>query len=469
MTDQPSLPVAGARTTTSRWGRAFRSQPVRLRAQSRYLFLALLFFACSVLSVAILMDKYPYPSPIDEVVHYDFIHDAPHVPVIGEKISQSAMHEWACRTSGPEYVLPMPPCRPGRYDPEAFPGAGDSTAGGSGPVYYYVTAAFARPVAAVSGWSVFSVAGGFGAIWLAAMMMVTYLIAERLGARRLAGAGIAVLVGTGSATITSAATMGPDTATAVTSGLVLLAALRYDGTRRRATWFLTAVALASLTKFTAFAAVGAAVVYLVVLPLLGRGHLKHHPADPPDDVPVPPLGGALLTAAGGLATFGAVSFLWGLRLQWTATEEADASPLYALLHAESVDWRGIGETLLYVFFSPVTGNWQPAFFSDGTNNFVATLTAGLLALGVLSAALALRSAPRLSAFGIGLLVLTVTGPFMLVALNFYFNGLYYMLSPRHGYALAPGLAACAAVLARSPGASRALALLAVLSVVNVLT
>ena len=61
----------------------------------------LLGTAGQVLSVAILMDEYPYPSPIDEVVHYEFIHDAPHVPVIGEKFSQSAMHEWACRTSGP--------------------------------------------------------------------------------------------------------------------------------------------------------------------------------------------------------------------------------------------------------------------------------------------------------------------------------------------------------------------------------
>ena len=90
-------------------------------------------------------------------------------------------------------------------------------------------------------------------------------------------------------------------------------------------------------------------------------------------------------------------------------------------------------------------------------------------MGLLAAALALRSAPRLSALGIGLLVLTLVGPFLLVALNFYGNHLYYMLSPRHGYGLLPGLAACAAVLARGPGPSRALALLAVLSMVNVLT
>ncbi len=308
--------------------------PGRRWALPPNLLLALLFLACSVVSVAVLMDKYPYPSPIDEVVHYDFIHDAPHVPVIGEKISQSAMHEWACRTSGPEYVLPLPPCRPGPYDPAAFPGAGASTAGGSGPVYYYVTAVFARPVAAVTGWSLFSVARGFGAVWLAALMMVSYLIAERLGASRLAGAGAAILVGTGSSAITSAGTMGPDTTTAVMSGLVMLAVLSYDGTRRRAGWFLVAVALAALTKFTAFEAVGAAVLYLVVLPLLSRRREERESGGRAREAS-PPLRASLLTAGAGLATFAVVSFLWGLRLNLTATEEPEASPLYDMLHAES--------------------------------------------------------------------------------------------------------------------------------------
>jgi hypothetical protein len=316
----------------------------------------------------------------------------------------------------------------------------------------------------------FSVARGFGAVWLAALMMVIYLLADRLGASRLSGTGVAVLIGTGSATITSAATMGPDTATAVASGLVLLAVLSYDGTRRRAAWFLLSVAIAALTKLTAFAAVGAALIYLLVLPLLTRRDRVAKVADESSDQAAHvPLRASLLTAAGGLGTFLVISFLWGLRFNLTATEGPEVNPVYGLLHADTIDWGSISETLMYVFYSPATGNWQPAFFNDGTNYFVAAVTAGLLVVGLLSAALALRSAPRLSAVGIGLLVLTATGPFLLVALNFYGNHLYYMLSPRHGYGLLAGLAACAAVLTRGPGPSRAMALLAVLSMVNVLT
>ena len=100
---------------------SFVSRTMLGRSRRWYVFLAVLFFACSVVSVAVLIDQYPYPSPIDEVVHYDFIHDAPHVPVAGEKISQSAMHEWACRTSGPEYVSPLPPCRPRPLRPRRLP------------------------------------------------------------------------------------------------------------------------------------------------------------------------------------------------------------------------------------------------------------------------------------------------------------------------------------------------------------
>ena len=168
------------------------------------------------------------------------------------------------------------------------------------------------------------------------------------------------------------------------SGLVMLAVLAYDGTRRRAVWFLVAVALAALTKFTAFEAVGAAVVNLVG-PTPARTPSRGQRATRRRWQPPPPIRASLLTAATGLATF-VVSFLWGLRLNLTATEAPDASPLYGMLHAEHIDWGSLVEPLLYVFYSPATGNWQPAFLSDPTNGFVSVVTAGLLGGAVIAAA-----------------------------------------------------------------------------------
>ena len=114
-------------------------------------------------------------------------------------------------------------------------------------------------------------------------MVVGYLLALRLRVRPVIAAAAALFTGLAPNIVSSAATLGPDTATALTSGLVLLAALAYDGSRRLAILFVAAVALAALTKFTAFTAVGAAIVYLVVRPLLDRSRrgpsLAVRPAD----------------------------------------------------------------------------------------------------------------------------------------------------------------------------------------------
>jgi hypothetical protein len=418
--------------------------------------LLLLFLAGSALGVGTVMHHYPYPSPIDEVAHFDYIHDFPHVPAIGERMSPEGLNEWACRTSGPEYPLTMPGCG-GPYQASQFPGEGYSTAGSTPPVYYAVTAVIARVIVKLTPWSLWDVSRAVGALWLTALMVVVHLLARRLGVRTPVAAATAVFTGLSPTVVASAATMGPDTATAVTSGLTMLAALAYDGSRRRLLLLLAAVALAAFTKFTAFAGVGAVVIFLVLRPLLARDARRRE------------LRPGLLAAAGSLAVFAVISFLWGVRFQSTSLVDPDKIPINVMLHADRVDWGAIWEPMLYTFFSPGTGNWQPGFLTDGTNTFLVTVTAGMFAVSVVAAALALRNRPRVSALGIGLVVLTVVAPFVLVALNFYTNHLYFQLAPRYGYALLPGIAAATAWVFRAPPHGRAVLLLAALSVVNILT
>ncbi len=176
-----------------------------------------------------------------------------------------------------------------------------------------------------------------------------------------------------------------------------------------------------------------------------------------------------MAAAGSLALFGAISFAWGLRFQRTSLVDPDQIPINVLLHADTVDWGAIWEPMLYAFLSPGTGNWQPGFLNDGTNGFLVAVVSGVFAIGLVVAALALRNRPRVSAFGIGLVVMAVVSPFLLVALNLYANHIYFQLSPRYGYALLPGIAAATAWAFRAPAHGRALLLLAALSIVNVLT
>ena len=158
-----------------------------------------------------------------------------------------------------------------------------------------------------------------------------------------------------------------------------------------------------------------------------------------------------------------------MQFQSRSLIDPDLIPINVMLHAESVPWSGIYEFLVYLFFSPATGNWEPAFLNDGTNAFLITTMAGVFIISSLMAAFTLRNRPRVSALGIGLVVMTVVSPFLLVALNFYANHLYFQLAPRYGYALLPGLVAVMAWTFRSPAGARVITLLAVLSVLNVLT
>ena len=258
----------------------------------------------AIVAVAVVswhMHTYPYVSPVDEYSHYDFIQRAPHIPAIGERLQQDTLDEMACRTFGPGRPEGTGPCGVRPYDPNVVPGAGFSTAGSTPPLYYFATASVARPLAAVSPWSVWEISRGLGSMWLLALMSICYTLAVRIGATRVAALGTTLFVCTTSDVVTSAATIGPDVATAATGGLVLLAALQLDTSARRGLLLIAATAAATLTKFTAFTAVGAAMIYVVVLAIAFRATPGR-----------PGLRRSGLVAAGAFATFASLSFLWGL-------------------------------------------------------------------------------------------------------------------------------------------------------------
>lgn len=408
--------------------------------------------------------QFPYLSPIDEAAHYDYVMDVPHAPAQGERLSQGTLREVACRGTG-ELVFEYPPCDSDVFDPNAFPGSGFSTTGATPPVYYAVTAVIARPIASVTAWSPFETTRAVGALWLAGMMAVGYALALRLGATRAAALGATVLTGSVAGVVSSSSTVGPDVATAAVGGLVMLAALGYDGSRRRMLLLLAAVVLAALTKFTAFTAVGAVAIYLVARALLGSGQ----PERDPDQRPIPSVKRSALTAAMACSVFVVVSFLWGLRYTATAMVATEEVPTNAMFVVDDVAWLDAAEWLVYAFLHPVTENWVAAFLGDYTNNLVQSVVAGVLLVGLLAGALALRSDREVSALGLGVLLTALVGPGLLMILNFYVNGLAFQIPPRYAYALAPGLVGLTAWTLSAPGPSRALILLAGWSLVSVYT
>ena len=124
---------------------------------------------------------------------------------------------------------------------------------------------------------------------------------------------------------------------------------------------------------------------------------------------------------------------------------------------------------MFPFLETSIGNWTPDAVVDTANAHVQILIAGAHMLALLVLAFSLTADRRAGALGIGALVLAVAGPFVLLFMNFYLNGLQFAIVARYGYALLPIYAAALAWMCRERGPGRALAVLSVVSVVNVLT
>ena len=129
----------------------------------RHLLLAGALLAFAVLLVAISSRHHDEFASPDEPAQLDYVLAIPHVPATGDLLSDQALEDLS--TNG-------------------LADGGYSSAGATPPVYYVVTAVVARPVAAVTGWSVLSVARWTGAVWLALFVAVAAALARALGCPR---------------------------------------------------------------------------------------------------------------------------------------------------------------------------------------------------------------------------------------------------------------------------------------------
>jgi hypothetical protein len=260
-------------------------------------------------------------------------------------------------------------------------------------------------------------------------------------------------VGSSSDVVTSAATVGPDVATSVTGGLLVLAALSWQPARRPTLLLLLAAFVASVTKLTDFTAVGVAMTVLLGKAFVARNDGKRGLLAP-------------LVASAAVATvFVAMSAAWFYR----PTPESVA--LIGAPHRSSapvvVPWEGLKSTLLFNFFPPNVGNFNANFLEGVFNARLEQLMAGLMVFGVLAVVLAGRRTGIARSLGIGVLLMVVLGPVILTILNKYAYNQFFVLPARYGYGLlAPLIATTAWPFCRG-ASSRALVLLAVVSYLSV--
>ncbi len=405
----------------------------------RHLLLAGALLAFSVLLVAISSRHHDEFASPDEPAQLDYVLAIPHVPATGDLLSDQALEDLS--TNG-------------------LADGGYSSAGATPPVYYVVTAVVARPVAAVTGWSVLSVARWTGVVWLALFVAVAAALARALGVPPLAAVAAPAFAAASNSAATSAAYLGSDTAGAVAGGLVLLMAWRYDGTRRALLWLAAACALAALTKLAAATAVVAAMVLLVV----------RATAKPAADEPAPSLTrrAGLLGAAAAAVAFLVPAVLWVVRTRAEAEIPRNSLPSLAPLVVDHVDWSASVGGLLFAWDSPIGHMWAGNVLFDLPNGALTYVMGALLTIGVLAAALTTHR-PALAGLGGGLLLAMVLGPFAVTELVFLLDSVALPVEARFGLGLLAGMTATAAWLLRDRPGSWALTALVVLSVVNLAT
>ena len=409
----------------------------------------LLLWLVSAVLVTLSVYSFTQVSPIDEAAHLDYIVDLPdEIPASGEQMNDLTLEIWACRGMALDVVLPD--CQRdtgGTYNPNAFPGEAYGLAGSHPPAYYAVTWAVGSVIKLATSLDLLTAYRLVGILWLGAALTVSYLVAVRLGAPRWGAFGVGLILAATSETLTSAATLGPDTASWFAGGLVFLAGLAHRGRGRDTVLLLAACLLAALTKQTALLAVGAVMVHLALRRPLGLG------------VPGRSWAGDFVVAIAAGVTFVIPSMGWTLYSSSLSVLPADQIPQNQWFVLEDVLAPRDVVTQSWSFLSPLTDGWVAPFLEGGLDARSGAFVTGLLILGLVAAVLGWRLDRRVGVVAIGVLVLTLLGGPMLAVANYLLSNSYFPIHPRYGYPLLPGLLALVACTVSSVPLRRALIVL----------
>jgi hypothetical protein len=146
----------------------------------------------------------------------------------------------------------------------------------------------------------------------------------------------------------------------------------------------------------------------------------------------------------------------------------NALPSLAPHVVDGIDWSALAEGLPFAWINPVGHVWAEAVLFDLPNGALTTVLTALLPLAVLAAAFDTRR-PVLAGLGAGLAVMMLLGPFALTELAFRLDAVLLPVEARFGLGLLAGMTALSAWLLRHRAGAWALAVLVVVSLVNLAT
>jgi len=431
------------------------SERVRTLLRTRSTTIALFVVIVGALLISVAHVRYfTSVSPVDGLMHIDYLYKAPHIVHDGEKVGQDAMREQACRGL---MNWPSPGCSTtATYNAETFQEYGTNTAAIYTPFYYTLTKAVAAPLAATGGIGSLVTAGRLvSGLWLAGGLAMTFLVARRLGARPYVTAALLLAAAATPNVLLPSATVTPDAAAQLAGASMVWSVLWWEERPRRRYWLPVLIALAVV----ALKALNIIVVVLVALYLVLRAlHrvLWPHAADAVDTIDA--AGAAPRRTPSGLQTAlcivaisvvamaGALGYILFTRA--TAVASTENVSMAQLVAASAFPRDGFIThfgVFLQVFYAP---GWYVTVPLLGP---IAQAVLGLVVFaGTFAAAFFVDRVPSLNRLlGVSLLVVGLVGAPLIIAFSYFASGVYVPIPGRYALTLVPaGIAVAASVIQR---------------------
>ncbi len=391
--------------------------------------------------VALHVHSYQQLSVYDEVQHVDYVNRLLQggVPASGDLWLPVTVDSVTCRTI--DYPGEYPPCG-ASVGFDQLPNSGFTTAFIHTPVYYLLPAGavWATSPLPLSVDPV-SIMRATGALWLAAALVLMWLVWRDLRVPWQVRAGLALAMITAPTVLLAHSTVTNDATGLAAGAAVLLATLRWDQGRLRL-WVPVAVAAAAvLLKATSLAVLLMACAFVLVRGLQ-RASLERRPW-------WTALTRRSLLFVGGLAVAAGV-----IGVGWSALSTARAHmderliPQNITLSHDHFELSWLTTSLL-----SMTTPLQPQFLQSALTGQAGTIVANLVNVGllVLVVVAAVRSEPgsvvRALAISTGAAMLAF-GP-LLTLINYASLGVQFGIPARYGFTLVPALAALAGTGVRS--------------------
>ena len=371
-------------------------------------------------------------SHIDEYQHVDYLDRTLQLEHVrgGDQVEELAMREQACRGMDLEGFV-LPPCSSPDLQPEQFPGSGYNHTYVDPPTYYVVTGPLAKVVQAVTGLdSLVTAARGIGVLWLGSGLIVTFVLARRLGADTWSAGGATLLLAGAPMVLQASATVTTDAPQLVAGGVLTLVAVGVVERKISPWWLAVAGAAAMSVKATSLLVVGMVALFLVVQAVRDRSGRKRAAW------PV-----ALLAVGSALPTLA-----WAAYTRATELPAAEEIPAFQGYKAGSIGFHEVSRSVDDLV-SPVGNSIGPLFTQSPAIALFSVVVNLLLIVGVAGLAWFGRRADLSTTLARSLLAVMVLGGPALVVLFFVGEQLSVTIPGRYGLCLLPAAAACLAVAA----------------------